>query len=318
MIRRPPIPPPIVEQPSQISRIPVLDRAAVGQPVTRRGISLFSVYLPGNRLPDIATGPDAGLQIEELPNSAVPHLRIGNPTKKPIFLPEGVQLIGGLQDRAPNISVLVAPESELDLPVSCLERGRWGSRTGFRHGDAFAPRRTRRTKNAQVSLAVQRNGSRRSDQARVWHTIDQELKDRRIVAPTSAIRAVEESLRYDAGRVRVVDELLEKGPLPEQCGIAVTHGWRVVAVDIFGDRSLLSAHWQGLVRSYLSERPTADGRPSPTRTLGLINRLNLVSATQNPGLGMGVEMHVTDRLMTAQALVLDDSLVHASALMPIR
>jgi len=116
----------------------------------------------------------------------------------------------------------------------------------------------------------------------------------------------------------MVEELLAKGPLPEQCGIAVTHGWRVVGFDIFGNRSLLSAHWQGLVRSYFSERATADGRPSPTRTLGLINRLHQIPATESPGLGMGVEMHVMNRLMIAQALVLGDSLVHVSALMPGR
>ena len=41
--------------------IPNLETAAVGRPINRLGISLFPVYLPGNTLPGIATGPSSGI-----------------------------------------------------------------------------------------------------------------------------------------------------------------------------------------------------------------------------------------------------------------
>ena len=155
--------------------IPNLERAAVGRPITRLGISLFPVYLPGNDLQEITTGPNSGLVIEELRASKVPSLEVTNPTKRPVLIPEGEQLIGGLQDRVLNTSVLVAPSTHLDIPVSCLEQGRWGDRREFARGRAFAPRRTRRAKNASVADSIRREGSRRSDQAAVWNSIDQEL-----------------------------------------------------------------------------------------------------------------------------------------------
>ncbi len=140
--------------------------------LTRLGISLFPVYLPGNDLEEIATGPNSGLVIEELRASTVPSLEVTNPTNRPVLIPEEEQLIGGLQDRVLNTSGLVAPSTHLGIPVSCLEQGRWGDRRDFGCGRAFAPRpfaprRTRRAKNASVADSIRREGSRRSDQAAV-------------------------------------------------------------------------------------------------------------------------------------------------------
>ncbi|MDE0138539.1 MAG: VWA domain-containing protein [bacterium] len=295
--------------------IPNLERAAVGRPITRLGISLFPVYLPGNDLPEIATGPDAGLVIEELRASRVPSLEVTNPTTHPVLIPEGEQLIGGLQDRVLNTSVLVAPSTHLDIPVSCLEQGRWGDRRDFGHGRAFAPRRTRRAKNASVADSVRREGSRRSDQAAVWNVIDQELAHLGVDSGTRAVRDAEQFLRRDRQRAHVIRRLARRGPLPGQCGVVVAHGRRVVAIEVFGNRDLLLPHWEGLVRSHLLERPTANGHPSATLALHRIGRFAGAAAVANRGVGLGTELHVNDRRTVGQALIHQGAVVHASAFM---
>ncbi len=63
-------------------QIPNIEKVAVGIPITRSGISFFPLYMPGNRLPKIATGRDSGLVIEELPDSTVPFLEVTNPTNR--------------------------------------------------------------------------------------------------------------------------------------------------------------------------------------------------------------------------------------------
>ena len=292
--------------------VPNLERAAVGRPITRLGISLFPVYLAGNDLPEIATGPNSGLVIEELRASRVPSLEVANPTNRPILIPEGEQLIGGLQDRVLNTSVLVAPSTRLDIPVSCLEQGRWGDRRDFGRGRAFAPRRTRRAKNASVADSVRQGGSRRSDQAAVWNTIDRELARLGVDSGTRAARDAEGFLRRDRSRAGTVERLARRGPLPGQCGVAVAHGRRVVAVEVFGNHDLLLPHWEGLVRSHLMERPTADGYPSATRVLHRIRRFATAAAVPNRGVGLGQEFHVNDRRTVGQALVHNGAVVHAS------
>ena len=301
--------------PKQRQGIPNLERAAVGRPITRLGISLFPVYLPGNDLPEIATGRGSGLVIEELPASTVPFLGVTNATTRAVLIPEGEQLIGGLQDRVLNTTVLVAPSTHLDIPVSCLEQGRWGNRRAFEHGRAYAPRRTRRAKNASVSDAVRRDGSRRSDQAAVWNSIDRELARRGVNSPTRAVRDADQFLRHDRRRADTIERLVSRGPLPGQSGVVVTHGRRVVAVDVFGNHDLLVPHWEGLIRSYLAERPTSDGYPSATRALSVISRLGKAPAVENPGLGLGVDVHVNEGRIVGQALTLGGAVVHASAFM---
>ncbi|WP_420612703.1 ARPP-1 family domain-containing protein [Candidatus Spongiisocius sp.] len=295
--------------------IPYLERAAIGRPITRLGISLFPVYLPGNDLPEIATGANSGLVIEELPASAVPFLKVTNPTNRPVLIPEGEQLIGGLQDRVLNTSVLVAPSTRLDIPVSCLEQGRWGDRREFDRGRAFAPRRARRAKNASVADSLRRGGSRRSDQAAVWNAIDRELAHLRVESRTRAARDAEGFLRRDRRRAGTVEGLARRGPLPGQCGVVVTHGRRVVAIEVFGNHDLLLPHWEGLVRSHLMERPTANGYPSATRALHRIRPFAQGLATANRGVGIGTELHMNDRRTVGQALVHDGAIVHASGFM---
>lgn len=296
-------------------RIPNLERAAVGRPITRMGISLFPVYLPGNDLPEIATGAEPGLTIEELPDSTVPFLKVTNPTDRPVLIPEGEQLVGGLQDRVLNTSVLVAPSSDLQIPVSCLERGRWGNRRQFGRGTAFAPRRTRRAKNASVSESLRREGSHRSDQAAVWDTIDRELHHLSVDSRTRAARDAEQFLDRDRRRARSIRDLARRGPLPGQCGLAIAHGRRVVAIEVFGNRDLLVPHWTGLIRSHLMERPTADGYPSASRTLHMIRRFAEARAEANPGVGLGTELRVNNRRTVGQVLAHGGAIVHASAFM---
>ena len=119
---------------------PNLETAAIGRPITRAGISFFPVYLTGNDVPEIATGPAAERVIDELNDASVPDLTVTNPGKTPLLLIEGEQFIGGKQNRTVNISVLVAAGATLKIPVSCLEAGRWGRQRDFQSGrDQYAP-----------------------------------------------------------------------------------------------------------------------------------------------------------------------------------
>ncbi len=292
-----------------------LERAAVGRPITRLGVSFFPVYLPDNHLPEIATGQTSDLTIEELDDSTVPFLKAKNTADLPVLIPEGEQLVGGLQDRVLNISVLVAASVNLNIPVSCIEMGRWGSRRGFERGRSYAPRRTRRAKNISVAQSVRRGGSLRSDQAAVWNSVDEELARVGVASPTSAIRDADQHLGADQRRAETIEHLAQIGPLPGQCGILVTHGRRVIAMDIFGNDQLLVPHWDGLIRSYLMEKPSSGGYPSATRALWALGRFSRAPAVGKSGVGLGVELHVETKRLVGQALTLNGAVVHASAFM---
>ncbi|MDE0448248.1 MAG: hypothetical protein OXH96_16420 [Spirochaetaceae bacterium] len=291
----------------------MLDTVAVGSPITRLGVSLFPLYLAANELPEIATGESSGLVVDELDEASVGALRVRNPGDRPVLVVEGEHFLGGKQNRALNSTVLVPARAELDIPVSCLERGRWGERREYRRDDAYAAATVRAAQHAGVSRSMGRRGSRDGDQAAVWHAVDRMLERTEVESPTAAAAdARSQARRREAPRAATVEKLAACGPLPAQCGIVVTHGSWVQAMDLFGAPDLLAVHWPALVRSYLLESPVPKGRPSATRVLDLTRRFAAARGQQAPGVGLGIEHRMADKRLVGQALILDGAIVHAA------
>ena len=293
-------------------RIPHLDTVSAGRPVTRLGTSFFPLYLHANGLPEIATGPASKLVIEELPHASVPALSVHNPTKTPILIVEGEQFEGGLQNRTVNVTILVAPGAKLKIPVSCVEAGRWGRRRAYRRGADFAPQNVRQCMQASVAASVRREGARLSDQSAVWEAVDTVLED--VDAP-SATRAASDASRVfsrDPARLEAREELVSMGPLPQQCGIAVSRGRWVTEIQLFGAPQLLAEHWGALVGSHLLSRPSHAGRPSATGVLAVLRRFGSLPSENSKGVGLGTEHRVEDGRGSGQALSLEGALLHAT------
>ena len=143
--------------------LPHLDTAAIGAPITRVGVSLFPVYLPGRPAggPGVVTGPDAPVEISERPDAMVPTLVATNHSDSPVLLVEGQIVEGGRQNRVLNVSVVVPARSTIDIPVSCVEQGRWHAHGAFGHGRTFATRRVRRATESGVARSHRLSGERR-------------------------------------------------------------------------------------------------------------------------------------------------------------
>ena len=62
---------------------------------------------------------------------------------------------------------------------------------------------------------------------------------------------IRETYRRDKARAAAARELSALGPLPGQCGIAVSQGRWITALEVFGARHLLEAHWGALIKSHL-------------------------------------------------------------------
>ena len=60
---------------------------------------------------------------------SVPELKFINRGPKPVLIVDGEELLGAKQNRIVNLTILVAANSELTIPVSCVEAGRWRSRS---------------------------------------------------------------------------------------------------------------------------------------------------------------------------------------------
>lgn len=290
-----------------------LEAAAVGRPITRAGVSFFPVYIHQPAV-TLGAGGAGEMQITEHPGAVVPSLRIENHGPVPVLLVEGETVTGGNQNRVINVSVLVPARSGVDIPVSCVEQGRWGGGSDFSRSRTFATRRIRRAKQVGVSRSVREQGLKRSDQGAVWASVEHELDRLGVHSPTNRFDQADEVFERDQASAAAVELLVRRGPLPGQCGIAVSHGSRVVAADVFATPELLATRWEALVRGQLLDVPHGvRSSPSATNALRFLRRLGSATSDIVPGVGLGNEHHVSHRRLIGQALVWDDALVHASA-----
>ena len=290
-----------------------LGKASVGSPITRAGTSFFPVYMH-QAAPSVLTGPDSRLQVTERPGASVPTLVVANPNGTPVLITEGETLNGGWQNRVVNVSVLVPAATEIDIPVSCVEAGRWGGQREFGRRGPKAPRRVRRGATVSITDNLRLSQSRHSNQGAVWQAVDYELQANGIDAPTRAVEDLAERERRDHRLADAITELSARGPLPGQCGIVVAHGRRVVAAEVYGSPDLLAASWETLIRGYLLEaRRELKGAPSATKALLFLEKASNRVVAVSAGVGLGREHRIASSKIAGQALTLDDVLVHASA-----
>ena len=291
-----------------------LEHVSVGRPISRHHISLFPVYFHGPQV-HIPTGPQTGVIIGEKASAEVPTLEAENPTNQPVLLVDGEVVTGGRQTRVLNVSVLVTPHGRLDIPVSCVEQGRWHGGHQFGRGGMFATRRVRRAKNATVAADVVRSGMKRTDQGMVWSAVRGELDRLDVHAESGTLEAAAQRLNDGEQLAAAADELRRLGPLPGQCGVVITHGSRVVSAEVFSSPEMLAAHWAAIVDAAILDAPEQQptSRPSASKVLRFLHRFTQAEATVSPGVGLGTEYHVRTPKFVAQALVHDDIVVHASA-----
>jgi hypothetical protein len=136
--------------------------------------------------------------IEVSESGAVPSLLAINESSSPIFLLDGEELVGAKQNRVLNLSIMLAPQSRTEIPVSCVEAGRWRTvGSAFETTDRVQFARGRAQKMEQVSRSLRLNGQATSDQTAVWDEISAKSVRMSVASPTGAMAALFESRQDD-------------------------------------------------------------------------------------------------------------------------
>jgi len=115
----------------------------------------------------------SGFEVTEVSESgSVPVLLATNSTEYDVLLIAGQLVQGGKQNRGINADILVAKGKSAQIPVTCVEQGRWNGapRSRFRFG-GFEPMSVRCAKAQQVSDSRRHRGSAEANQRVVWSEI---------------------------------------------------------------------------------------------------------------------------------------------------
>ena len=138
----------------------ILDQLAslrVGVGAAHAGMTVFPVFASSAAAPALRYRTleqaiaDGAVEVVEQASATVPELTLRNKGAVMIFVLDGEEVIGGRQNRIVNASFLIAENSTVTLPVTCVEHGRWHDVSPrFSSGESM-PHAMRLAKHQQVS-----------------------------------------------------------------------------------------------------------------------------------------------------------------------
>ena len=252
-------------------------------------------------------------------HGSVPELRVVNRGPKPILIVDGEELVGAKQNRVVNLTILVPSHSDLTIPVSCVEAGRWRARSKTFAAAPRAQYATGRAKRmSQVSACMRDMGEHFSDQAEVWKDIADKSARLGASSPTSAMEAlfVDHAQKLDA----FVSAL---PPVDNQVGALFSVAGQIVGLDLFDRPSTLRKVLPKLVRSVAidaidscesqsTSRAALLGLPTTAAAPHFIAALSSAPVQVAPAVGLGEDVRLSAPGLTGAALSLDGAVVHLS------
>src|SRR5215212_10083046 len=264
----------------------------IGEPVSH---GLLHIFPLGGGTPEegdlalLEDGLRAGtLRVEDLHETGcAPGLRLVNEGDLRVLILEGDELIGAGQHRVANSSVLVNAGSEITLPVSCVERGRWSYRSRAFSTAMGSPHLTlRRPATRSVHYSLRSGREHRSDQSTVWRELDPVARYYRTAVPARALRA---SRSQHTERLDAFEKLARE--LPDgTSGVVVAIGERLALLEVLAGPCTFARVFRQLLSGYAFESVGLDrpyGTPKVQEVRSFIEAAADTSHREHQAVGAG-------------------------------
>jgi hypothetical protein len=242
---------------------------------------------------------------------SVPRLRVSNKSDLMTLLLAGEQLVGAKQNRVLNVSLMVPAQEAIDVPVSCVEAGRWSYKSAkFQSGGSMSHGMLRRLMSRHTHRGYRQSGTPTSDQGRVWGEVSRKLCATGSASPSQALDQVYRDHRSN------LDELVKKVPAPLDCqGVVFAIGGRIAGADLFDQSATLVKLWPKLIRAYALD--VLESGPEPTGgavahevVRDWIRGTSSASCEPYKSPGVGQDVRFESPAIAGSALVVGDQPVH--------
>lgn len=245
-------------------------------------------------------------------SGSVPTLLLENNADQAVFLLDGEELVGAKQNRILNLTLLVPAKTQLEIPVSCVEQGRWSHRTEeFQSSERTFFSKGRARKAERVSQSLRERGDRDSDQGEVWDDISFKMNDMEVHSSTDAIADVYE---HFAGSI---DEYVAAFTTSEtQVGACFVINGKICGLELFDVSDTCNKLLPKLVRSYALDAIEERQAAAPAASPGIDQFLQLIAAAPADSfeaLGEGEDLRIRATDIAGGALAARDRVVHLCA-----
>ena len=142
----------------------------LGEAQNFQNITVFPLFSNTNHGPDYLTLKEAMesgtfVVTEVSEGGTVPELKVINKGEKAVLLLDGEELSGAKQNRVLNATILIAAHTEVIIPVSCTEHGRWSYTSAhFADSDTMMAHRVKLENVRNVAVNLQRGMRYQGDQ----------------------------------------------------------------------------------------------------------------------------------------------------------
>jgi len=306
-----------------------LQQIRLGEPQIFENICIIPLTLPGDK----GTGPEyltMGKALEERllvvsevsSSGSVPNLRVENKSELPVLLLDGEELAGAKQNRVLNTTILLKPNSETIIPVSCTEQGRWAYTSPlFRESGTIMSHKARTRKMSGVMENLERGCGPASNQGAVWNEVSELSYKLNVASPSCAMRDVFEQ------KSRSLRQYLDAFRLcSDQIGLLALIGGRPAGMDLVSREPAYRELHAKLVKSYALEAMATqrddemDPKLAPEtsmlspQTLGVefLKSCMGIPGKKYESAGMGWDWRLKSATVIGSALVLEDTVIHAA------
>ena len=298
-----------------------LDQLVEGEPISHSLLEIIPLFGPPSG-PEVTTLTEAlvdgSVEVNEVSDSgSVPRIRVFNKGARLLLILDGEEVIGAKQNRILNTSVLIGPKSEVHVPVSCIEHGRWRRNSNqFSSKERVMPASLRKAKSSRVSYCLDAGAGYDADQDAVWDDVKQYNRSKGVRSPTGALS---DALDHDDDRVEAFVKALR--PQEGQIGLVAYVGCHLAGADLFANPQNYRAAHDRIIRSHAFDALICEDngqKAKPMAQLELFPRHFLKAALSGeprstPSPGLGTDLRYRHAGIEAALLEYQNELVHLVA-----
>jgi len=271
---------------------------------------------------DYISGPKAIkedlIQVKEVSESgSVNNLFVFNLSSKYVFFMDGDILMGAKQNRVLNTSVLLAPNSKITLPVSCVEQGRWSRVSAkFMDSDYITPLKVRAGKSRTVSENLRARSEFDAGQGEVWKNVEDYQVAFSVNSPTGSLSDVYEKEKDN------FETFIKNFTISDDAnGLALFSDRQLLNIDVFNSTDIYQEYFPKILRSTAMEISQLKEKENDLeeveaiyKTQSTFDLLEKIEHTKHPGVAAGEENRFDSENLTGFELKFRNDLIHLTAL----
>jgi hypothetical protein len=256
------------------------------------------------------------IEVTEVSNSGtVNEIQVINNSPHFVFIMDGDILSGAKQNRVLNTSVFLSPQSKSNIPVSCVEQGRWNyASPKFSASSFVSPFGMRKTKSESVSVSMKKDNSFRADQHKVWSEVAEMSMCLGVSSASSNLSDV-----FDESD-SAFDKFLKTFRCePKANGVAFFINKKLKHADVFNRTDIYEEYFPKMIKGIsldvygMKSEGQMTNAEAEFKTLDLFDQLEVIPHDKHKGAALGEEKRFKTNSLSGFELNYNSHLIHLSA-----